>query len=418
MSKEIIKKLMKQIKMQKEIQTECFEKTNEQRKKERKFVEQMSKCPIKDIGRKLPYIDFRKLKDENQREFDNPNVMDLNRDIMSGIYYHAEHTSGNNQGAMEVAEWFTDGKRIGEASANGIAMMSSIRDGKNIAVIKAPLGEMEDMYHEIFVASEGTNRLRGKIPNFAYVYGGFQCAPSYMGSDGKVYSTCGIDTGKNIKTQFIVYEAIDPSVGLKEAIGDISTHTLYNLLLQTTLATWMAYKEFGWTHYDLHYDNVLVRDVPHHNNFYIKYEFDGKYYYLKCEKVSTIIDYGMSHIELVEGNKKSHYGYCFTEYGIDPDISSPLHDVYKLLMFTSMGAINGGKVEHLTLLEKIFSFFSDEDLVSAVARQKKLLLFLSQILRTLRFNHGKVRIFYVEKISRICRKYYKRVHTSRRLVAR
>ena len=36
MSKEIIKKLMKQ----KEIQTECFEKTNEQRKKERKFVEQ------------------------------------------------------------------------------------------------------------------------------------------------------------------------------------------------------------------------------------------------------------------------------------------------------------------------------------------------------------------------------------------
>jgi len=276
--------------------------------------------------------------------------------------------------SAEVANWFTDGKRIGAPSANGLVAITSLRDAREIAVIKAPLQKNKqlDMVHEIYVATHGTNELRNSIPNFAYVYGGFQCSPSVFDSKGKLISLCG--TGKE-KTQYIIYETISPSVDFRSAItGDggkvdgidiLTPESLFDAFLQVSLSTHMAWKKFDWTHYDLHSENVMLRRIPHHPDFAIKFNFEGRNIHIRSDRVATIIDFGYAHIKA--GNKD--FGYAIPSYGVFPDRSYPLQDIYKLLLFLASDAVEVGQDDLLDVLRKLYKYFSDEDIIDAVEKQ-------------------------------------------------
>ena len=65
-----------------------------------------------------------------------------------------------------------------------------------------------------------------------------------------------------------------------------------------------AYNENGFTHNDLHLENILVRSVPGFEEFYIPYEGD----YVYGSKIATFIDYGLSHVYITDESGSSNVG--------------------------------------------------------------------------------------------------------------
>jgi len=355
-------------------------KVCEQRKEEEKYMNKFSKIPLDNFLKKSEIILSSRIdyiNEEIENDFDEPNITKMNSNGFKGMYYHADRSNGNNYESDEVAEWFSDNKIIGNPNHNGLIGISSCNNlnihstktekyldnggSKYIAVIKKIINKdlQTDVVHNVYVSSKGTNTLREINPNFAYVYGG-----------------CKFSDANDNKKQYIVYETIPQAKYFRESINEINLQDFFNMYLQVSLATWIAYKNFDWTHYNLHYENVLIREIPHHPTFYIKYEFPDRPLYLKANKVATIIDFEYSHIKIGE----NHYGHSVPNYGVKPNESFPLFDMYKLLMYLSLEAKTNGRDDLLILMENIFYYFSEENFENAIDYQKDLFYYLPKTL--------------------------------------
>lgn len=123
------------------------------------------------------------------------------------------------------------------------------------------------------------------------------------------------------------------------------------------MALSIAHREFNYTHYDLHYRNVLIRKT---DMSYIPYQTDAGLLYVKTDGVATIIDYGYSHIRFPEGD----IGVSdpnLTAHAIFPNASFQLHDAFKLLMFSASSAYTNRNSSLLEGLNRIFAFFNNVD---------------------------------------------------------
>lgn len=240
----------------------------------------------------------------------------------------------------------TDVRLIGKPSAYGYAMQATLADKyKNMVVIKAPRFNSDftnaAMNHEAAVGRV-LNSLRASIPNFAYVYGMFECGPPIIrpeisGEKSKLITWC--RSGSQVK--YIMYENIAGSITLYDYVKTCTAQEYIDIILQIIHALMIAYNKTGFTHYDLHGENILVRSVPNRDDgFYIPYNGD----FVFATKLATIIDYGMAHVYL-PGIKESigykhEEGYrsnleFFTD-GIYIDQPHPLNDCYKIVSATLM----------------------------------------------------------------------------------
>lgn len=341
------------------------------REEEAKLIGQRGgKCPVSEIGKHLGGLDTVKLEDYVKNNFDNPDVMKAMSCLTEGIYYHSIDQNGKISNANAIVNWFSNLRQIGPVSATGVAMISSLKDVGAMAVIKSPLDPNDkDLVHELFVGMFGTNLMRSKVPNFAYIYGGFQCSPSIIDEKTKdVVSICG-DPNKP-PVQYVIYEAITPGKDLRELIKTtkITPSHYLSILLQIAFATTIASDTIGWTHYDLHTENVLTREVPRMGGkpFFIEYQLDGQSYYLLSTNIATIIDFGRSRI--IHGGKS--YGYSMPEYGVIPTEGFPLFDIYRLLMDSSYMLMKTGNLDALNVARVFYSYFNkSESLEDAVNAQ-------------------------------------------------
>jgi len=279
--------------------------------------------------------------------------------------------------------WITGLKQIGAESVEGFAIKADLNKEPNgLYIIKAPRDpENNELLHEWFVGVKGTNMLRSKVPNFAYIYGGFKCAPPVITPDKDIVAWCN-NTKNNVS--YVLYENIAPAKSVKQYVQEGCTFQQWlNIYLQTLYALSEANKDIGFTHYDLHDDNVLVREVKGRKNFWIPYTEiyktgDGrvmkKNVYLNSTGISTIIDFGFSHI-IVDGK---HYGiYDRMPWGVYPDRTFPLHDAYKLLLMSMRTMLSSKNMDCFNGASKILLFFdSAETAVNIVAKQAHSYYFL------------------------------------------
>jgi len=332
----------------------------------------------KELGSVNPET-FRKSIHHN---FYDPIIMKQAMCLTSSILYlsSSEKTKMFKRNLEEVIpadwrirNWIRNLKKIGEDSSVGIATTGSLENSSNVFVVKAPVSSEDnnEMLHEWFIGIYGTNKMREYIPNFAYVYGGFKCSPlSINQSDifdkGNALTWC---TGNSRNLDYLVYENIFPSMSFYDYTENCSFEEYLDKYLQILFSLDMANRLIGFTHYDLHGENVLIRrltDIPsksygiddNFEKFYIPYDLDGKKYYLKTDAISTIIDYGRSHIIY---NKK-HYGpYMFFEYGYRPNAVFPLHDAYKLLLGSLKSMIRFQNDKCFEKASEILKFFNQND---------------------------------------------------------
>lgn len=365
----------------------------EQDKRESQYLDKYKSCgnetyfTSEQVQSRLSSIDMARFGKMLTGDFFNDNTMNA-MVCLSGASYLA--TSSSLAPNERVRAWIRDLRRIGAPSVSGFALLSDAGydiDEKSIAptpfIVKAVRDPTKsaELMHEVFIGLAATNRLRKVIPNFAYIFGGFSCSPPVAGpftaedpQGKKVATFC----NKEDRTVQAMYENITPSKSLGELLKKMDSYTFLQYYLTTLMALHKAEEMCGFTHYDLHTENLLIRectDVDYLTQknktgkatFYVGYPLrrkDGslhQYYVSSSGGIPTIIDYGRSHVT-VNGQ---HYGMpksrTFNMFNLRRDTSNPMHDAFKLLAFSLLEAKDSRNDSLLTEIAPLFRYFTDED---------------------------------------------------------
>lgn len=316
-----------------------FEKqVEEQKKLEKKYIDSYQSCPkkkeINDVTVKLSNLNPIKLLEIVKTNFYSSEVLKATGCIISAIMNDNRNfqLSGNER----TTELITDMHYIAKG-ANGLALIGSLQNSESIKakdffIVKTSLNSLssDEIQHECAVALMALNKLREFVPNFAYIYCEKKCSSVFVDErTKKVISWC--NTDKN-PISYAFYENITPAITFRKFTLENDSYKFMKCYLQLLLALGIAITEYGFTHYDCHDENVLIRIVSD-ESIYIPY---GEQFIQSDGVITTLIDYGMSHIQLKNSKGEMiHYGDINSpNYGVSRDNCCQIFDAYKLLCFS------------------------------------------------------------------------------------
>lgn len=353
----------------------------------------------KSIQANLSGLDPLSLKAVISNNFYNPEAMRALSCITDTIFYNIPELPGSRVHHARIRQYFQQLRQMGNESAEGYAMTGSFGNTKMVGLIQRRNDLMLDtkglyvakvprdpngpsLYHEMIIGAFGTNKLRSKIPNFAYILGGVKCSPPWIKQNKDVATWCTHNSNGRNDATYLFYENVTPATGFGDSLKTMAPKDFVNYYMQILLALRLARKEINLTHYDLHTDNVLLRSPPEGVKVSIAYETPGgNTEYMITDKIATIIDYGLSHITY----KDRHYGiYDRLAYSIFPDRPWILHDAYKLLLFSAMIA-QGNNAGIYNEINKIFQYFNNterlDDVIKAQFEQRYSLPYINDGVR-------------------------------------
>lgn len=276
-----------------------------------------------------------------------------------GCLVDALISDDNLLSGQRIREWIVDIRRIGKPSTEGTVFnLCYTKDCDSLFVVKTPNDPYYDyLPHEAVVGMGAINNLRNKIPNFMHTYAAFMCSPPLIDDNGSVLAWCPAhDNMYDENVTYLILENIGGTERNVKSLNDIVVNLTPNeylaIYLQVLNALDIAYKEYDFTHYDLHGNNILVEILP----YKVAIPFRGKY--IITDKLARIIDFGFSHVKL-QGINFGKYG--LEEYGVDAEKSYPMHDAYKLLLNSYLSAINNKNRNLDNLVMKIYKFFESSE---------------------------------------------------------
>ena len=247
-------------------------------------------------------------------------------------------------------------------------------EASEMFIVKTPKSIDDDLEHELIVGLYGTNRLRQYIPNFAYIYGGFKCSRPILNDNNKVVDWC---VNNNYSVNYILYENINPSISLSTYLETCTSKEYLNIFLQIIYSLRMANKMIDFTHYDLHTENILLRDI-NLEKFQIQYDTENGVEYITTNLIATFIDFGLSHIYnedliiLGDHMENGHYGvYNMFDYNIYPHKSWIMSDIYKVLLYSALLSMNANNAAVISVISNIYKFFNKNDNLRTAAITQK-----------------------------------------------
>ena len=327
----------------------------------------------------LGSINLQKLGELLTNRFFDYELMKILICMVNSPHTYQNEIKSNNR----VRSIITDMKIIGAPSVSGYALISNFSTGnqelKNAFIIKTVRdnSKSNELVHEIFCGFAGLNSLRAIIPNFAIILGYFECSGVVIkeGEEKKVSTFCNTCDLNN--TTYAIYEKIDPSISFGDLVKTCDGETYMQCYFSILCSLYIANEQCDFTHYDLHDENILIRECTDSryltyirenktksNIFYVPYEIniDGKkkiYYVANSAGIPTIIDYGRSHIKY---NKK-HYGMpgedsvYYIDQNIKHDRSNIIYDAYKLLGMSLSAAYEAKNYNLLTSMGPLLKHF-------------------------------------------------------------
>lgn len=360
----------------------------QQKESEIKLIANTNVCDVPMLSSLRDHISGLQavqLKDFTVKQLQNPSAMKAAMCTADSIFYTSPYDVGSLYLNNRIRMYIHDLRQVGSESVEGYALLANFENAKDMFVIKVSRSPSDDsLLHELVVGLYGTNKLRQYIPNFAYVYGGFKCSPPLIDPETKKVVTWCLHDANPVN--YVLYENIAPAVTMAKYIQTCTGTDFVNVYLQLLYALRLALKVSDYTHYDLHYENVLLRDPSPgetHKTFQIPYETERGVEYLRTQIIPTIIDYGFSHIKTVDTldstgkvlNPGQHYGKSgLVPFSIFAYRSWIMHDLYKFLMFCMMGAAQHNNTSLMVEATKIFRFFnSSEDPIVAINAQSPTL---------------------------------------------
>jgi hypothetical protein len=327
-----------------------------------------------------------------------------------------------------VKDYFTDLKQIGAPSVQGVALLAGVKENPAMFVIKAPRNPNRDnLLHEYFVAAGGaftdlqgrpkfiigTNWLRKVCLNYSQILGAFRCSPPDVNPlSGQIRDWCNNDNPTSF-VNYVIYEKI-PGDSMAKMAPRIDAVTYVTSIIQLAYALEIGQTYNGFTHYDLHYENVIMRPVSTKNpsvgdannltEALIPYVMSEELtVYVESAFVPTMIDYGFSHIQSPSpaaeklGAPTEHFGMHNKDYrqlGVLPDVARPYYDLYKFLGFSlyEMYSKKNPAFEHVWPLVSFFGIKTREEVIRWLVRgrQGDMLFSLKDAIENLGFCITKV----------------------------
>ena len=269
-----------------------------------------------------------------------------------------------------IRNWFPQLKQIGQESVEGYALSSSFSQDSTLFVIKAPRNPKDDeLVHEAVVGFYALNKLRHILPNYMYVYGYTKCSPPAI-LNRETVTWC---SSSNPSVSYLITENIRNSITFGDFVLDPNTtpNDFLAVFLQLINALNLAYKHYGYTHYDLHYGNVMIRKydnivaIPY---FSTSDEVQG---YIASRYVPYIIDYGYNSVNIG--------GVGFGKIGLEmygiTNTPFAMFDTYKIICFiaerlysSNEVAISGSNTNNLIqVIDRLFSFFNEGSIGNRVS---------------------------------------------------
>lgn len=313
-------------------------------------------CPVGDSLRgKFPYLESKSVVDLVTKQFYNVDVIKAAVCAVDSVLYMPPSETGGLSMNDKVHLYFQRIRQIGGESVEGYASSISFGVADNAFVLKAPRNPADDnLAHEAVVGMFGTNQLRAEIPNFAYIFGYMRCSPPLFDQKRPI-TYC---TSNNNPVTYVVYENIKDTMSFENFSRTATPQQWTQQYLSVLYALRKAHLTCDFTHFDLHGGNVLVRPYTGKGSpFTLAYETErGSVEYLKTDRLSTIIDYGLAHIQY----QGKHYGRSgFQGYSVFPDRSFIIFDCYKLLCFSMMVMTDQKTFEEATKIWRFFNTVED-----------------------------------------------------------
>jgi serine/threonine protein kinase len=329
----------------------------------------------------LDNINQFKVKEKLKYDYYDPTFM-----YLLGCVLKVGLTVDNRLSAGEyVKDFLTDQKQIGGISVEGVAMMVGEKGLKDMFVVKAPRDPRNDnLIHEYFVAAGGTlmslngspmtvvgtNWLRKFCLNYAQILGAFRCGPPDLDPLSKRLRNWCNPQNSGYFVNYVIYEKID-GPDLRKLESTITPTEYVTSMIQLALALEIAQLYNGFTHYDLHDENVIMRETENNEEVLIPFVVaDNLTYYVESSHILTIIDFGRAHIQSpsraaeLRGQPAEHFGFHsrLSAYGIRANSPRPYYDLYKLLGFSlnNMRSVNPATYEQVWPLMGFFGLRTRE----------------------------------------------------------
>ena len=331
--------------------------------REVKQFENFQALPVGDIN--INDINTEEIHDLLRNKYENPNVLTAIGSLVRSVIY----TTGSATSHVERIRHWIRKMTLLSSGSYGQTFMAALDDGESDFIVKVPESsdDSESLFHEMMVGLLCANELRKgnseylPVLNYSYVYGGFKCSHPILGTNEKPVTFCNFEN--NI--QYVLYENISPAVNAGDYFDKGPSDVFLNSLLQLSFALKIGMERFDFSHGDLHPQNVRLRKLP--GKMSIPYSINGHIVYVNTEFLAVMIDYGMGHFLLEDGP----YGFSGSySWDVFPDLSFPLRDIFQYITWTAKWC--GKKNRKLfKFLERLFVYFSEEDLQSFIDKTKE-----------------------------------------------
>lgn len=327
----------------------------------------------------LPGLNAPALKDLTNLDFIQPAVPEAIACIADSLFYTGANEAGSFVPTKRVKAYLQNLRQIGSESAEGVAMVADFDGASDFMILKAAQDPKNDqLAHEAVVGLYGTNNMRRGfnglpgIGNFVYTYGAMKCSPPLIGDDKKVITYC---LNNDNLVNYVLLENINPSISVRQYLATATVRQFLTMYVQICYAVHYANKAAGFSHYDLHYENVLMRTLQEGQAFHALYPTENGTEFINIEdgKLAVIIDFGQSYIEVATQLGKERQGVHTSglyTYSIVPDHSYLAGDLYKFLCWCGLAAWQADNEPVRAVVGQILRYWNKtEDVDIILSRQ-------------------------------------------------
>lgn len=253
--------------------------------------------------------------------FNNGNIMLNISQILQWCSYLLKDEKKTLQSIFKIIQTFL--------SSNTKRVVKQILEKTKFNIVKKILKkndpDCESLRNEYFVGIYGLNFIRLSCANFGFYY--------YL---------------KDEKDKISVYQEYISGISFSNFMKKLSKktfsyapglgETFLSCFLQNIVALEYAQSTLQFTHFDLHLENIMLRNNETKQSVEIPY-FDKYVVFDKPEFISTIIDFGFSTVRKSETEIFSNFNTGFPEYGYYPFFLSGV-DNFRVISTFYINTIN------------------------------------------------------------------------------
>ena len=231
-------------------------------------------------------------------------------------------------------EWLEYESKFNTNYTQSVTGIFKIRNTNHKCVFKMSNSMNNIISHE-YTVSQDMNKIDKYCHNFCRSIGIIECNIDVNNKTENPFHIDSRDKKGIIKKLVILYEYIE-GTSLSRLIRShlIKDVNIMSIIKQVLLSLCIAQREYDFTHYDLHTDNILVMSCDNDTSFLYVINEANQFLIPSYGYYPVIIDYGYSYTKNLN-NLPFWNTLKFSDVGICPNQPNFLHDIKRFIVSVS-----------------------------------------------------------------------------------